>query len=223
MSFYLMRNGQQLGPYPEERVREYVAQGSMKLTDLARTDAQTTWQPLNALLSTPLFPNATGYAAMPYPSGAGAPVNFPPDSPPSLHWALVLLLSMVSGGIFAYVWVFIQANWVKKLNGSGRPTLLFVLWLAGAIVGYALLLSAMAAGDAGAGLAMLGSLLIVGSAVIFYVAIFQLRRTLIDFYQSAPPVGLRISALWTFLFSILCLQNALSSVAVYRQIGQMPV
>ena len=53
--------------------------------------------------------------------GELAPANYAspaPDGglmPPSLHWALVLVISIFCG-FFALVWLFVQASFVKKLD-----------------------------------------------------------------------------------------------------------
>src|SRR5581483_11788048 len=76
---------------------------------------------------------AGGFGASPYgsaPAGAyGAPAtpysapgmqqNLPVGTinpPPSLHWGLVLLFSIFSCLIFAWVWCMIQAVWVRKIR-----------------------------------------------------------------------------------------------------------
>jgi hypothetical protein len=50
MNYYIMRNGQTYGPYSEDVVRKYVAEGSMLGTDVGRTDGMTNWVPLSQLL-----------------------------------------------------------------------------------------------------------------------------------------------------------------------------
>lgn len=37
--------------------------------------------------------------------------------PPSLHWAVVLLLNVVTLGFFSFVWMIVQSNWVRKARG----------------------------------------------------------------------------------------------------------
>ena len=60
-----------------------------------------------------------------------------PD-PPGLHWAIVLVLSVVTLGFFADVWFIVQAVWVKKFDPASRAlpiyVLGFVLSLAGEIM-----------------------------------------------------------------------------------------
>ncbi|HEV2576335.1 MAG TPA: hypothetical protein VGU25_03900 [Acidobacteriaceae bacterium] len=42
-------------------------------------------------------------------------------APPRLHWGWVLVLSIVTLGIFVPVWLFVQARWVKRATGKIRP------------------------------------------------------------------------------------------------------
>ena len=48
--------------------------------------------------------------------------------PPSLHWALLLLLSIVSLGLFSRMWIFVQARFVKKIDPAGYASLWLVAW-----------------------------------------------------------------------------------------------
>ena len=50
--------------------------------------------------------------------------------PPSMHWALVLVISIFCG-FFALVWVFIQASFVKKLDPNNKSTMMFIVSLIG--------------------------------------------------------------------------------------------
>src|SRR5207248_9890014 len=85
------------------------------------------WLPLSQLLQQPL--QATPAASMPQvaPRGTG-------PSPPSLHWALVLLLGMITG-LFTTIWMFIQASFVKKLDPQTKATMLYARGLVAVLAG----------------------------------------------------------------------------------------
>jgi hypothetical protein len=38
--------------------------------------------------------------------------------PPRLHWSIVLVLEIVTFGLFGALWLFVQARWVKKMTGN---------------------------------------------------------------------------------------------------------
>src|SRR5271156_5233638 len=53
--YYVNRNGQQYGPYSEETIRRYLAEGSLLASDSARSEGAQSWQPLGQILQyTPL-------------------------------------------------------------------------------------------------------------------------------------------------------------------------
>ena len=65
-----------------------------------------------------------------YPSAPPVYRAFP--APPRLHWAWVLVLSIVTFGIFWMVWMVVQARWVKRATGRTRPfawALAYLLYL----------------------------------------------------------------------------------------------
>ena len=41
-----------------------------------------------------------------------------PGVPPRLHWVWVLLFAIFTGGLFGYIWLFIQAKWIRHVRGS---------------------------------------------------------------------------------------------------------
>jgi hypothetical protein len=44
------------------------------------------------------------------------------SKPPSLHWAIVLVLSIVTFGLFACLWMFRQARFARKIDASNKAT-----------------------------------------------------------------------------------------------------
>lgn len=58
-------------------------------------------------------------------------------SPPRLHWAWVLVLSIVTAGVFWMVWMVVQAYWVKKATGNSKAfawTLAYLFFVVGLMV-----------------------------------------------------------------------------------------
>ena len=62
--------------------------------------------------------------------------SIPP--PPRLHWALVLLFTVLTLGIFYIVWMFVQARWVRTIDPASNAMTLsavyVVLFIAGEII-----------------------------------------------------------------------------------------
>ena len=207
MKYYIQRQLQQYGPYSIEEVERYMAQGNIVLTDLARTEAMTNWTPLSQLIAsaqgitppgmavapvTPATPaNMSAAAAAPryapvYPAGVAPPM------PPDLHWALVLLLGMVTFGIFSLVWMIIQCIYVKTI----RPASDFVVFL------------------------LLGLIPFIG--IIFtFIGIFKVRDAIQEYYNTVEPINLRLSGVMTFFFSWLYFQHHFSRIARWKKTGYL--
>src|SRR5579872_1135049 len=135
MNYFIKRDLQEYGPYSLGDLQRYVQQGNIALTDLGRSDGMSDWIPVSQIIgnvgvpapaspySAPAF-GAVGsapYGAPANPYGAqtpyggapgpygGAPQQLPIGSlypPPSLHWALVLLFSILSCWLFLPIWAF---------------------------------------------------------------------------------------------------------------------
>src|SRR5882757_7119108 len=112
MNYYVARDGQTYGPYSMETVQKYLNEGTILASDMARTDAMPNWVPLRQLLNPPppvppqqqaFTPPPPSYAQPGGYATAPAYAQQPPQGatgvnvPPSLHWALVLLISVFTG------------------------------------------------------------------------------------------------------------------------------
>ena len=112
MKYYIQRQLNEYGPYTLADLQRYVAQGSIQLTDLTRSEGMTDWVPVSqvignipipALTPTGVYAGGTDYAGgMVYAGsanayGAQAMPCEKPIVPPDFHWALVLLISFFCG------------------------------------------------------------------------------------------------------------------------------
>src|SRR4051795_12596976 len=113
MNYFINRGTQEYGPYTLAALQQYVSQGNISQQDLGRSEAMTDWVPVSSIL---------GNVPVTAPSTFGNPVIIPTDLPlpPNLHWAIVLVLSIVTVGIFWLIWLFVQAAWVKKVRAESR-------------------------------------------------------------------------------------------------------
>jgi hypothetical protein len=143
--------------------------------------------------------------------------------PPSMHWALVLVLSMITG-IFGLIWFFVQAGYVKKIDPASRARKFLVLGLLAylvLIVGMIGITAAAAMGVGSAGMAAAGGfvafILWVAGMVFMLSAVFGMRRSLVDYFNSVEPIGLRLSGVMTFFFNILYFQYHLSRIAEWKR------
>src|SRR5262250_888347 len=102
MNYFIKRELNEYGPYTLADLQKYVASGNILLTDLCRSEGLTDWVPVSQVIGNipvpvaPQPPTATVYGG-PQPYGAATAPAYP--APPNLHWALVLLLTLITCGI----------------------------------------------------------------------------------------------------------------------------
>lgn len=129
--------------------------------------------------------------------------------PPQLHWALVLLFTVVTLGIFYLVWIIVQARWVKRIDPESQALSLQVIFIVLSIVGEVVI----EASDAGSGAAVMGLLLTLAGAVAGVVGVFSQRRTMMSYYQQRLPQGLHLSPALTFFPGPFYLQHHMRRIA----------
>jgi hypothetical protein len=199
MNYFIKRDLQEFGPYSLADLQRYVGTGSILITDLARSEGMTDWMPVSSVIGTIPVPVAAaphGYEPM--------AVEYP--MPPSLHWAAVLALSIVTCFLFAWAWFFIQAVFVKKLVSKN----LAMVWagIALAVLFGAGFAQGAAHGSAGGQFALLK---LVGAG--FWIAAnFSLKNALEEHYNSEENIGLSLSGVMVFFFNVIYIQYHLNKI-----------
>jgi hypothetical protein len=155
---------------------------------------------------------AWGGAAEGWASAAAGP--YPPD----LHWLLVLLLAYVTCGIFGYVWMFIEANFVKKIDPASPARMFFTLYILIPFAAIAILILAQPR-DGDTALVLFWVLASFVAIVLFFLGVFSMRRSLLHYYNTVENIGLRLDPVLTFLFNILYFQHHFSRVARWKRTG----
>lgn len=246
MSYYIKRDLNEYGPYTLADLQRYVAQGNIVLTDLARGDGITGWVPVSQILasapSAPPQPEAALVGPTPaavamqpavmqpgvmqpgmaYP---GVPIQAVPGlMPPDFHWALVLVIGFFCN-IFPWVWLFIEAGFVKKLKAQSNFLALLiaaVVLIFGTFIAiYAIIIGTAVSGRSEfpwASLALLGIGELAGS-VLYWVAVFQMRDVLQEYYNTVEPINLRLSGVMTFFFAVYYFQHHFSRIAQWKKTG----
>ena len=155
----------------------------------------TDWVPVSTIIgnvtAAPAAPAATGFGA-----GLG-PAAQTGNLPPKMHWAVLLVLGIVTLSIFLIIWVFIQAAWVRKV----RPQSKVIFYLVGYLV--------CAFGAVPFGQGGISVLLRLGGLVLFLVGIFAMRSDIEEYYGMVTPSGRSLSGVMTFFFNTIYFQYVL--------------
>jgi hypothetical protein len=198
MTYRIARNGQVFGPYTLTELQQYIATGNVLPADLVQGEAMQEWLPVAQM-----FPAAQP-AAPPQPGGLPRFYRDPPDLP----WVAALLLGIFTMGLFFQAWDIVEAAWMRRVNPA---SIALYLYIAEGLV-YLLKLPVTVASvsyNLGFGPAVEGShstLLTLTGIVLFFATRLTLRKELLQHFNSAEPVGLRLSWFFTMLFGGLYFQ-----------------
>jgi hypothetical protein len=245
MNYWVAPGGQQQGPFSLADVRRMIAEGRVSTTDLAWAEGLPNWAPLSQVIpaEAPAYlpappppqpaaqPNygAMGAQAMPaqaVPAQAAAASIAAPTAgpvPPNLHWALVLLLSLFTFGLFGLVWIFVEASFVKRLDprNVSRALLIVAFLLEFAYVGLMVFAGIAGGGNDVQVVAAMGSLIGLIITVLVIVAFFKMRSSLVQYYNTVEPISLKLSGVMTFFFNIYYFQHHFSRIAEWKRTGRL--
>lgn len=222
MYFYISRGGQQYGPYTLSDLRNMAAQGNVFPADLVWSEATGAWTPIDQVLGTtpapasPVSPVNKPADTTPSAPAVAQPQEAPPavlsstayPSPPTMNWVVVLILTLLTCGLFGLIWMFVQAYFVKKIDPGNNAILLFVLAL-GLYFGGGIFAAITGSGD-------IGRLIAFGALVLILVGIFNMRTSLQHHYNQVEPIQLRLSGPMTVFFSVLYFQFHFTRIAVVK-------
>jgi hypothetical protein len=143
--------------------------------------------------------------------------------PPEMNWFVVLVLSCVTGGLGGLIWTFKEVLFVKKIDAGSKAMMMLLVAIALVAVGVILSFVMMSSGSRG-DLETMSTLMMVLYLVIGIlglVAVFGMRRSLLRYYNSVEPIGLKLSGAMTFFFNILYFQYHFSRIAVWKKTGRL--
>lgn len=236
MKYYIQRQLNEYGPYTLADLQRYVAQGSIQLADLTRSEGMTDWVPVSQVIGNIPIPLVAGTATGAYAGGAayggsgavydGSTTGFGVQAlpmqgssivPPDLHWGLVLLIGVFTCGLFFSAWMIVEAVFVRKIKPDSKGLMFVIIAVAGSYLG----------GFANGFLSAinhtnpqpLGHLITIVFAIIFVVAAFQMRSDLEEYYNATEPINLQLSGVMTFFFAIFYFQHHFSRIAQWKKTG----
>lgn len=222
MIYRISRNGQIFGPYTEAQVRQYLVSGNIAVTDYAQLEGTVEWVPVLQFFPLTATPGqdpgqesgqvpgqvprqVPGQPAGPMP--ATGPSRLHPD-PPDFPWWAVLLLAMITGGVFIVVWDIVQAAWVRRVQPASQALALYV----GVAVVFLLRLPASWEAidfnlfDGPPVGPHHGFILFLVWLGLFIASRTAIRRDLLQHFNGPEPIGLRLNAFLVYLFGGLYIQ-----------------
>ncbi len=219
MNFHVSRNGQTYGPYTLADLQRYVQSGNVLLTDMARSDETTEWRPVSQVLASagiapsesptsPAYASVPGAPAAPAYAAYANPMSGAAD-PPNLSWVLVLVFSILTCGLFSFIWDFVQSAWMRRVQPTSNALFLYIAAFIAELFNASFSVGNMMSMRAGLGLrhsSPWGSLLGLLAFALLIAARFSMRASLEDFYNRVDPIGLRLGPVMTFFFGDLYFQ-----------------
>ena len=215
MEYFVQRGEQKFGPYSLAEMQEYAQAGRILPGDLAKSEGLADWVPVSQILGNIPAPVAV-------PVTVAAPVETVP-LPPNLHWAILLVILIVGqvlgllSLLFNWVWVFILANWARRLSGNNKAMVLVAMYPAGFLAG--ILSFAFAAAQRSPGASAIGGLLIFGGLFAYIFGIFKIREAMEEYYNTKENIALTLSGVMTFFFSIIYLQYHINRIHRWKNTG----
>jgi len=202
-SWFYASEGQQLGPYPEVQLREFIARGAVRADTLVWTEGMAGWQKaaeIPGLMSTTSGPPTLSQPGAPPVATAGGysggSVSIDFDILEFTWRSLVLLIGMIF--IIPTPWVVVwYVKWiVSRVSVPGRPNLSFegqpmavVVWYFGFVV----LLVAVGL----TGIQWLNNLMILVQIALYWLF---LKWLVANLASNGQPLGLSFSgSVWAYL------------------------
>lgn len=207
MQYFVKRGEQRFGPYNLSDLQRYVQSGNILRDDLAQSEGMTDWVPVSQVLGNIPSPAADEAAA----AGATPEPQLVP-LPPNWHWAIVLILVVITRQLFNLVWALIQANWARKLSGNNKPLVLVAMYPAAIVAGVLTIAVAKQA-------AFLGGFFIIAGAIMMVVGVFSIKHAMEEYYNSTENIGLALSGAMTFFFGTVYLQYHINRLAKWKKTG----
>lgn len=239
MKYYIQRQLNEYGPYTLADLQRYVAQGSIQMADLTRSEGMTDWVPVSQVIGNIPIPVAAGAGASGYAGGVGGtvyggsgtvydgstpgfgvqamPMQGSLMVPPDFHWGLVVLVGIFTCGLFFSAWLIVEAAFVRKIKPESKGLMLVIIAVAGSYLGGFAngFISAMNHTNP----QPLGHLITIAFSIVFLVAAFQMRSDLEEYYNTIEPINLKLSGVMTFFLAIFYFQHHFSRIAQWKKTG----
>ena len=208
MEYFIQRGEERYGPYNVEELQRYVRSGNIVLADVAQGEGISDWTLVSQILAAvPVVAPVLPLMNIPFGSSLGERKRVP--LPPNVPWIVVLL-------VLNFIWIFVQANWARKLVPGNKALLLVALCPAGIVVGIAI---AVASND----LAILGLALVLGASISYFAGVFSVRAAMEQYFNSVEIADLDLSPVMTFFLQSVYLQYHINRLHKWKREGLLAV
>jgi hypothetical protein len=208
MNYFIKRDLQEYGPYTLSELQRYVASGNVLLTDLCHSEGVTEWAPVSQVIGNIPVPMA---APAPTAASAAAAAAAMYPAPPSLHWAIVLLLAIVTCGLFVWVWAIVEASWVRKVQPASKG---LIFWSFAVLVNLAYIGFSVSQDPIARGLA---TLFWLSGSILWIAGSFSMKNSIEEHYNTAEPIGLDLNGVMTFFFNVFYFQYHFTEINEMRK------
>lgn len=234
MPYQISRDGQLYGPYTLEDLQRYLTSGNVLPTDLAKSEEMSDWVPVSQIVSQsvtqaatpttgmPTPPISPGIAAQPYyapPAYTVAPSGAAYPDPPNLHWGLVLLIGILTCGVFFVIWDLVQVLWMKRVQPQTKALPYFIAYVVLSFLNFGASLGNTAAVMQGGHphSSPLSVLTGVATFVLVIIYRFAMKASLEQHFNGPEPIGLRLGPVMTFFFGGLYFQYHFNKINQMKQ------
>jgi len=206
MEYFIQRGVERYGPYNVEELQRYVRSGNIILADIAQGEGMSDWTSVSEVLGS--FPNVAPVVLAPMmhtPFESSLVNRQKVPLPPNLPWIVVLL-------VLYFIWIFVQANWARKLVPGNKALLLLAFWPTGIGLGIGI---AVASSD----LAIVGLALMLGGSISFFAGVFSIRAAMEQYYNSVEIADLDLGPVMTFFLGPVYFQYHINRLHKWKQEG----
>jgi hypothetical protein len=127
------------------------------------------------------------------------------------------LFGVLSCGFFGWVWAFVQAAWVKKVQPESKALLYYGIAISLLVFMIIAAFTAGATGRAGEVNGPVFLILRLGGGIMWLVAAFSMKSSIEGHFNSAEPIGLSLNGVMTFFFSVYYFQYHFTRINEMKQ------
>lgn len=147
--------------------------------------------------------------------------------PPNLNWLIVVGGAIFTCGLFALVWLFIQAAWFKKLDPQSKGQKFLIYYLVGYVGVLALTFGGMGISIAmpdsflGPLVSSMGSLVSIGLLVLYVLAAFNMKASLEGYFNNVEPINLKLNPILVIFFAVFYFQYHFNRINTWKTTGTL--